>query len=165
MTPIELNFQYTESDFQEFLRNYFFKRRLPVMLLTAILMIILVSMWSNGNDRALYIAIPLGVLVITWFFVYHNLGRRSFRAMPQMQEGRNVTIDGEKVQVTGHTFSSEFKWEGVMEVVETSKQFLLYNSKVSAVILPKRAFSPEQMSAFRTLVDGLPGLTVKWKKN
>ncbi|MCC6461868.1 MAG: YcxB family protein, partial [Saprospiraceae bacterium] len=66
--------------------------------------------------------------------------------------------------VTGQSFSSEFPWAEVLRLVETKGLFLVYNSNTNAVMLPKRAFSEQQLSDFRALASHLPGLEVKWRR-
>lgn len=160
---IQLNFQYTEADFLEFLRNYFIRHRLPVWGAVALGVLVLSLVFRSGPVTWSSV-LPFLALVLTWLWLQQSLGKRNFRAVPEMQEPRACAIDAEKITVTGQSFSSEFPWTEVLRLVETKGLFLVYNSNTNAVMLPKRAFSEPQLSDFRALVSHLPGLEVKWRR-
>ena len=166
MQAIELSFQYTESDYQEFLRHYFLKNRSIMYLVLAGLALLALTITQSDNIFSirylLSTLIPVSLILLLWWYLIAFMGRRQFRMAPQMQEGRNVTIDQEKITVVGHTFSSEFHWSGVLQVRETKSLYLVYNSKSSAVMLPKRAFTADQLPQFKQIVDGLSDVQVKW---
>ena len=162
MPPIQLNFQYTEADFLEFLRNYFIRHRLPLWGTLIGVMLLLSLLFRTGPISASTL-LPFVALVLTWFWLQHSLGKRNFKAAPEMQEPRLCSIDAEKITVTGQSFSSEFLWNEVLRLIETKGLFLAYTSNANAVILPKRAFSEQQLSAFRTLASQVPGLEIKWR--
>lgn len=167
MESITIHFTYLESDYQEFLRNYFWKNRSRLYLFLGVLafafLVLLQRESFSTSTFWVSILLPLGLMVGLWWFVLQYSGRRTFRMAPQMSEARTCVIDQEKLDITGQTFKSEFRWSGVQQVVETARLVLIYNSKVSAVMLPKRAFSPEQFSNFKSLVENTSGLSAKWK--
>lgn len=53
----------------------------------------------------------------------------------------------------------EFKWAAIMKIRETSETFLLYWSARLAILVPKRAFDPEQLTEFSAFVAGLRTVT------
>jgi hypothetical protein len=107
--------------------------------------------------------LPVTLILVLWWAILRFSGRRAFQMTPEMSEERNCEIDADKIAVRGQTFLSEFQWAGVLYVTETKSLILVYNSKTNAVMLPKRAFSAEQLAAFKNLVDSNPTLATKWK--
>ncbi|TNE49431.1 MAG: YcxB family protein [Bacteroidetes bacterium] len=167
MTPITLSFQYTEADYQEFLRHFFMRNRSRMYLILAVLMLVALTVTQGGDiftlKYLLSVVLPVAMVLGLWWYLIRFMGRRTFRSAPQMQEGRNCIIGASMITIQGHTFSTEFSWSGVLQVVETSKLFLVYNSASSAIMLPKRAFAAGQIEQFRQLVDELPDIQVKWR--
>ncbi|MFB7165855.1 MULTISPECIES: YcxB family protein [unclassified Streptomyces] len=49
---------------------------------------------------------------------------------------------------------AEFKWAAVIKIRETSEAFLLHWSARLAIVIPKRAFDPEQLTEFSSFVAG-----------
>ena len=166
MQPIELSFEYTAADYQEFLRNYFWKSQSRFYGILILLVLAVLAFTQEGSvfswQFLLSAILPVGMFVGLWFGIMRYSGRRAFQMNLQMQEQRTGQIDAEKISIVGQTFSSEFKWEGVQRVEETQNLFLIYNSKSSAVILPKRDFAPAQIQDFKKLVSEIPGLAATW---
>ncbi len=166
MASIELNFEYTEADYQEFLRNFFWKNRSRfylIMILAGVVALVISQIGNVGTwNFMLSTVLPIVMIAGLWLGILHYSGRRAFRMTPQMHEKRNCLIDSEKMTVTGQTFTSEFLWEGVQNLVETKNLYLIYNSKSSAVMLPKRAFSAEQTRHFKKIASEISGLAVQW---
>lgn len=166
MEPIQLHFEYTEADYQEFLLNYFWKNqsRLYLLMLLLVLAVLLFTFKGNFLSSAFLISclLPVAMMVALWWGIMRFSGRRSFKMNLQMQEPRSGQIDPDKITIAGQTFSSDFLWAGVQNVEETRNLFLVYNSRASAVMLPKRAFSQNQILDFKRIVSETPGLAVAW---
>jgi hypothetical protein len=84
-----------------------------------------------------------------WYLTLRFTTSRVFKSNTQLLEPRRFSFDDNGIVMKGETFSSDYKWEGFLRVVETATGFLLFTSNVSAVILPKRIFNATQMEAFR----------------
>lgn len=167
MSPIELSFQYTEADYQEFLRHYFWKNRSRLYLALGVLALVALVITQRGDTTSMSFWIstllPVTLILVLWWAILRFSGRRAFQMTPEMSEQRACVIDVDKIAVSGQTFLSEFKWAGVLYLVETKNLILVYNSKTNAVMLPKRAFSSNQLAAFKNLVDSNPTLAARWK--
>jgi hypothetical protein len=167
MDSLELKFTYTETDYQEFLQNFFWRNRSRSYLILGVVALVVMG-WVLKDSLFtprfwISILLPIVMIAALWWGILKFSGRRAFQMTPQMLEPRSCLIDTEKTVITGQTFKSEFSWTGVQSVIETRNLVLLYSSKTSAVILPKRAFAPEQLSAFKSWVDQHPDLAVLWR--
>ncbi len=167
MSPIQLSFRYTEADYQEFLRHYFWKNRSRLYLALGLLALVALVITQQGDVSSmgfwLSTLLPVSLILVLWWAILRFSGRRAFQMTPEMAEQRTCVIDADKIAVTGQTFLSEFKWAGVLYVAETKSLILVYTTKTNAVMLPKRAFSTDQRAAFKNLVDSNPTLATTLK--
>lgn len=166
MDEIEVHFTYTEADYQEFLRNYFWKNQSKFYILLLVFMLAFLVFTFKGAYLSwnffLSCILPIALFAGLWLAILRHSGRRAFRMNDQMQETRSGRIDRDKISIAGQTFSSDFLWEGVQRVEETRNLYLVYNSKASAVMLPKRVFTANQQQHFKKIVAEKPGLAVHW---
>ena len=156
MTAINLQFKYTEADYNEFLWHYVTKERGRRMLLWVLLAVVGLgyTYWVQGKLNAtMILSIALVFLLFAglwrWFLLYN--GRRSFAANPQMHEQRVCRVDDSGFEMQGETFTAEYQWADNFRFRETNGLFLIYTTPMSAVIFPKRAFANDQLDTFRAL--------------
>jgi hypothetical protein len=152
----EINFQYTEADFRSFMAYYYRHgagRKSLYILGIAGLVAAAWPFFSSGfNVVSLISAVfTLILMAAIWYFTLRFSSGRVFKANKQMQEKRHCVYDAEKIVIQGETFSSDYTWNAFSQVVETPESFLLFTTGMSAVILPKTAFSETQMAEFRKL--------------
>lgn len=81
---------------------------------------------------------------------------------PYVQEVK-VRIDGNGFRMKGESFSNFMEWEKFHSIVETADFYLVKSTEASANIMPKRAFTPEDVTEFKKILDGVTGPKVKWR--
>lgn len=151
---LDLNFTYTEADMRAF-SNYFYLqgkgRRSLYLIGGGVLLFIVYRLFQDGISPTSLMTtlVPTSIFIVAWWFVYRMTVRRAINLSPQMQEPRRCHIGPEGLKMQAETFLSEYDWNAFQNKVETSEAFLLFTSPMTAVILPKRAFSPEQLTVFR----------------
>lgn len=150
----EVHFQYTEADFRSFMTHHYRKgagRKVIVLLLGIAFLAGLWPAFKAGFSLFAVGAALFWILFLAgiWYVTLRFTTSRVFKANTQMLEKRRMTFDGQGLQMHGETFSADYKWEHFVKTAETDTQFLLFTSPVSAVILPKRAFSEQQMADLR----------------
>jgi Ca2+/Na+ antiporter len=104
-----------------------------------------------GDLHLLSTLIPFLVLSILWVIFYPKLFYRHVRKNVQkmFKEGKNEALLGEHTMIlmeegfveSNSTGESKVKWSGIQEVKEDEEYLYLYNSAVSAYIIPKRNLS------------------------
>ena len=92
-------------------------------------------------------------MLALWWVIYRFTVKRSMTLAPQMREPRRCTIHPEGLTVEAETFTSNYTWDEFQKKVETPEAFLLFTSQMTAVILPKRAFAPDQLATFKTYLN------------
>lgn len=151
---LDLNFTYTEADIQVFSNYFYLKgkgRRSLYLIGGGVTLFIAYRLFQDGlsTTSLLSTLVPTLLFVVVWWFVYRMTVRRTLSLTPQMREARRCHIGPEGLKMQAETFLSEYDWTAFQNKVETPEAFLLFTSPMTAVILPKRAFSPEQLTVFR----------------
>lgn len=99
---------------------------------------------------------PIFVLVAVWSFFIWGLprwaARNQYRKQPSARGPITATFDAGGVHWRWDGGSSEIQWKNFIRCLEAREQILLYPSPAYFSIVPKRAFTSEQMAEFRTLV-------------
>jgi Ca2+/Na+ antiporter len=107
-----------------------------------------------GDLHLLSTLIPFLVLSVLWVIFYPKLFYRHVRKNVQkmFKEGKNEALLGEHTMIlmdegfveSNSTGESKVKWSGISEVKEDEAFLYLYNSAVSAYIIPKRDLSNQE---------------------
>lgn len=121
--------------------------------------ILFIVLYTIGDQTSLGLSLTI-LLSILWLFFYpkyfYNYTIRHVKKM--IKEGKNANLLGEhKMTLTEEgiidtTTNGETKvnWSGIETYKEDNDYFYLYNSSVSAYILPKRDIQNEEISHFFT---------------
>lgn len=162
MLPIHLSFRYAEADYQDFIHYHLTKGRGRRSLVNVGLMVAglgVLYAWMSPEPfpyNLLSAVLPVLVFGVVWLLMIRWLTRRNLKmaldSSPQFWEQREIEITEEGMEIHAETFNTDYLWKGVQKMVETPESFLIYNNPYSAVILPKRAFTAEQLEAFRPIV-------------
>ncbi|MBP9779973.1 YcxB family protein [Candidatus Gracilibacteria bacterium] len=56
---------------------------------------------------------------------------------PDLIEKKEVTTDESGISINGEINKEFIKWEGFVDFIETKSHFILFNTILSAIILPK----------------------------
>lgn len=101
------------------------------------------------------LALPLLLLVLWLAFrlvIYPLWIKRDFRGHPNFQREQSVKIDEWGLHRTSEIGQSETKWLAYTDYRETHNLFLLYFGRRLMEVIPKRAFSAEELQQFRQLL-------------
>ncbi|AXI10808.1 hypothetical protein CUC15_18475 [Oceanobacillus zhaokaii] len=152
---MEINYNLTEEDYLNF-NLFHMKNSKSVMnslkmqrFLTPIFFILISYLFSQlGDTPFLFAFIPFLIISIIWIVFYPRFFYKTvIRNVKKMiREGRNggligkhrmiITEDG--ITETTSTDETKVNWSGIQAFKEDNDYFYLYNSSVSAYILPKR---------------------------
>ena len=183
--PITVEFERTVEDTIEF--NVFHmshspsirQRALFAQIIVAVLVFIVslaVGYLLNPDKRALtYFDYALFlVLSVASFFIFPYLNKAEV-----IQGLRKVTKEGDNKAILGHqTISltpehlfvktpgseSKYAWASIDKIVQNGKYIFLYISSISAIVVPKKAFSTEnELQEFVAYVDIYRGKRVDVK--
>lgn len=101
----------------------------------------------------LLLAAIFAMFTATQFFLPLIVHRRIYYRNVGLFSARTATFDDDGVRVDSEMGHGEKKWRSYSSYRETKNLFLLFQTKDSAGIVPKRAFpSPEAIADFRGLL-------------
>jgi hypothetical protein len=160
--PVILNFTLTFEDYQNALRlharknwwlclNYFAARFvLPALGVLLILLALLISGHSVPSPLAIF-NFGLGVFFVLYPWYYRARLKRCYRRTRTGSE-QSVELGEELIRMVAENTSSELTWKAVQFVREDQNVFMLYLAPAKFIALPKRAFTPEQISELEELL-------------
>lgn len=155
---LKIHYELTEEDYLHF--NLFHVKQSKTAIkslkiqrfITPVFFIIAAFIFSGiGDMPVVFPLIIFGLISIVWLIFYpkyfYSLVMRQSKKM--LKEGKNDGLLGQQQMVLSEegivyltsNGESQVKWTGIKKIVEDSDFFYLYNSSVSAYILPKRALS------------------------
>lgn len=147
MKPIDIQFQYTPDDYEEFTRHHFWKgrgKRLFLWMGVMFFIVLIANARMIQATRLLSWIVPVVLFFALWYFLFKRTVRKSFALNTELTEPRHCTIGTDKIVMRGRTFTSEYEWDPTYALSETKNLFLLFVSPVSAIMMPKRALTEAQ---------------------
>jgi YcxB-like protein len=149
---VDISFKYTEADFREFSHNYLMKgrgRRLLWYIALAVAIFALLSYRELSNPMSLLGLLAAFALFIgLWWWILQRSIATSFKMNPQILEQRRFTTHNTGFALKGESFSSDYDWQPGYKIMETPNTYIIGLTPMTGIILPKRAFSTEQRTAF-----------------
>ena len=161
---MEIRFEYTAGDFAEVqiaatklvpaLRR---SQRLPLLVGTMILVSLPVVLATGGHisylDPRIWIVPALGLYMVLAATVLRPfLLKRHFRKNPHIAGTYSAKLSVESIQYIGPESRSEMSWSAIDCYAESKNVFALVRLPNVVQMLPKRAFTPEQLAEFRELL-------------
>ena len=81
------------------------------------------------------------------------INKRHYDQNPMLKQKMKYVISTNTIRLTSEQLQSKYSWEEIRSTVEYKDMFLLYVTKTSALILPKRYFqTKEDISQFKALL-------------
>ncbi len=110
-------------------------RRTPIVFSDVVVQLAFIVMW-------------VGIL---WGLPRYEAGKQ-FRQQPAVQGERQLNIGPEGLVTVTPVSRSETSWKTFIRWGESKTVFLLFTSPACFSIIPKRAFTPEQLIEFRAML-------------
>jgi uncharacterized membrane protein YfcA len=118
-------------------------------------------LYLPDNIRGLGLA-PLVLALIAPLNVY-QLYAKSVDSDPANTEPKTLEFKPTLIVITGSNWKSEFQWSRFKKFSEDKNYFLLFVTIGGhPLLIPKRAFTNEQLADFRKCVEVINPLTVKF---
>jgi hypothetical protein len=145
---IDLSYELSPAELKQGIRELG-RGRLSLWYAVAVFLVLGVALLTAGRWGQ-----PTGVMFISGAVVYALLltvgARIRFRKRAlALCRPRRIRFTEDHFAIDTETAHSEVRWDGVIRIGETSDTVLLYQDRRVAIIIPKRAFSADHLSAFR----------------
>lgn len=147
----------THITLKDFL-NFNIKNSLPrIIIFSFIILIFLVlNLYNTENDTqnilqsaSIWFAAVFVFIIIRSYFRLKN----AFYSNKKIQEEIVYTFTDEKVQTKGETFEGDFAWNTVYKIKETKEWLLIYQSKTTMNMVPKKYFSQSEIIELRKIIE------------
>jgi hypothetical protein len=167
---MEIRYQLTPDDFLNAMRvarSSFFKWLFRILSLFAIALVFVelyLLVFLASNERAQNAALnlrPLVIFLVIWV-VFVTLmprfsARSQFRGTPVANLPVTLTASDEGLRFRTPASEASINWSAFAKFIEGKDVFVHYASAKAFGVIPKRAFTPEELRAFRELVKSKVG--------
>lgn len=103
------------------------------------------------------LAFILVVQPIVLYTTFHSIYYSSYH----LRETVEIEITKTKLTMDGESFYLETKWDKIFKVVEKENWFLIYQNKLSAIIIPKKKISKSDIIELREIFEELKKVPVE----
>ncbi|MCX8525448.1 YcxB family protein [Chryseobacterium formosus] len=146
----------THITFKDFL-NFNLKNSLPRLIIFSliILAVLGLNLYNTEIDtKEIFRSAMIWFAVLFVFIVVRSYFRlkNTFYSNKKIQEKIVYTFTKENIQTKGETFDGDFTWKTVYKVKENKDWFLIYQSKLTMNMVPKKYFTKEQILELRSII-------------
>lgn len=147
----------THITFKDFL-NFNIKNSFPRIIIFSLIILAIFGLnFSNAeyNTKEIFKSASIWFAAVFVFIIIRSYFRlkNAFYSNKKIQEEIVYTFTDEKVQTKGETFDGDFTWNTVHRVKETKDWFLIYQSKTTMNMVPKKYFSQSEMIELRSIIE------------
>ncbi|AZB30437.1 YcxB family protein [Chryseobacterium balustinum] len=147
----------THITLKDFL-NFNIKNSLPRIIIFSFIILIFLGLNFYNTERdtenilqsaSIWFAAVFVFIIIRSYFRLKN----AFYSNKKIQEEIVYTFTDEKVQTKGETFEGDFAWNTVYKIKETKDWLLIYQSKMTMNMVPKKYFSQSEIIELRKIIE------------
>lgn len=147
----------THITFKDFL-NFNIKNSFPRIIIFSLIILAIFGLnFSNAeyNTKEIFKSASIWFVAVFVFIIIRSYFRlkNAFYSNKKIQEEIIYTFTDEKVQTKGETFDGDFTWNTVHRVKETKDWFLIYQSKTTMNMVPKKYFSQNEIIELRNIIE------------
>lgn len=147
----------THITFKDFL-NFNIKNSFPRIIIFSLIILAIFGLnFSNAeyNTKEIFKSASIWFAAVFVFIIIRSYFRlkNAFYSNKKIQEEIVYTFTDEKVQTKGETFDGDFTWNTVYKIKETKDWLLIYQSKTTMNMVPKKYFSPSEMIELRNIIE------------
>jgi hypothetical protein len=146
----------THITFKDFL-NFNIKNSLPRIIIFSFIILLFLGLnfYNTENDAqnilksaSIWFAAAFVFIIIRSYFRLKN----AFYSNKKIQEEIIYIFTDEKVQTKGETFEGDFSWNTVHKIIEKKGWLLIYQSKTTMNMVPKKYFTKNEISEVRKII-------------
>ena len=110
-----------------------------------------------------YQYITLIIIAVIQPFVIYTTIRKNYHSSNHLKEPLEIEFTHSQVKIKGKSFYTELDWEKTFKIIELKNWFIIYESNLTAVIIPKKSLSKMQEEEFRKIVMSIKKVPVHLK--
>ncbi len=112
-------------------------------------------------EPIIYQYLTLALIVIAQPIVIYTTIHSIYYSSYHLRETVEMEIMEKEIKIVGESFYLVVKWHRNFKIVETSKWFLIYQNKLSAIIIPKKDLLEIDIEAFREILKNVVKVPVE----
>jgi hypothetical protein len=151
--------QLTAGDIYCFSLTTLFRRFWWFLLIMVVVAVFFVTSLSSGTAHWEWTwgnvwgpLFPFVFVPYAFFLAPYLAARKQVKINPNLSGPITYVFSDEGIQIKGPNSVARLDWRAIVEVRETSEQFLLYPQQAIAQVIPKRFLpTPQYQSALRSL--------------
>jgi hypothetical protein len=117
---------------------------------------------SNNENMPFQFVFGIVLTVLTPYKIY-TTANRNYSTNLKLQEEIDYEFTPEQLIIKGESFTSELKWSTTFKIEELTHWILIYQSKTTANIIPKKNISEAELEELRFIFRAQKNITVKLK--
>jgi hypothetical protein len=137
----------------------------PIFIYLFLVVIIPNALYGIADFSHSLLNTTLGTIFLFLFlllpFITYISSKSHFNSNKRLTENIVYIINEDTISIKGESFNSMLTWNKVYKTRETKNAFLVYESNLSALIIPKRFFKNEEdIQLFRNIIPPSPTKTI-----
>jgi hypothetical protein len=145
------------------------KAMMKLILAVAVLLLLWIIFYYlhifNLPEPVIYQYITMVLILIVQPIVIFITIWRNYYSSNHLRETLKIKISQNEISIEGESFYLEVQWEKLFKIVERRNWFLMYQNNLSAIIIPKKDMSKEEIENLRNILKSLTRVPVDLKNN
>ncbi|MBW7676381.1 YcxB family protein [Chryseobacterium chendengshani] len=131
----------------------------PIMIFLvcfALLLVLWIAVYYshllNIPEPVIYQYITLLLIIVIQPTVIFTTIVRNYYSSNHLRETLDMDLTHDKIKIKGESFYMEILWSKIYKVVEKKNWFLIYQNNLSAILIPKKELSTEQIRQIQEIL-------------
>jgi len=131
----------------------------PIMIFLicfALLMVLWIVLYHlhllNLPEPVIYQYITLLLITVIQPTVIFTTILKNYYSSNHLRETLDMDLAQDKIKIRGESFYMEILWSKIYKIVEKKNWFLIYQNNLSAILIPKKNLSPEQIKQIQEIL-------------
>lgn len=136
---VETDIKLTVGDLYDYNLRHSYSQAATLLATAVGLAGIAIGIYSRGNMQYWVLMVIIGVLLVFYTpFVLLLRSSQTVALNSAMKESFHYVLDENGITVSQGDKSETHSWDSVVKAVSTGRSIIIYTSKVSATVLPRR---------------------------
>lgn len=106
----------------------------------------------NLPEPVIYQYITLLLIAVIQPTVIFTTIIRNYYSSNHLRETLDMDLTKYEIKIRGESFYMEILWSKIYKIVEKENWFLIYQNNLSAILIPKKNLSPEQIKQVQEIL-------------
>lgn len=154
---MKLKVKVTIRQYLKILFSLAYTRPLMILLICfAFLLVLWIALYHleilNLPEPVIYQYITLLLIAVIQPTVIFITIIRNYYSSNHLRETLDMDLAEDEIRIRGESFYMEILWPKIYKIVEKKKWFLIYQNNLSAILIPKKDLSPEQIKQIQEIL-------------